>query len=350
MPRDAYGPGIEVAADRVPRPRRRGTAAGPGFAGRRGRAGRPRPRPPTRPRPPEASRTAAAQPFAGSVRPGEKDLAAQGAATSGPLPYPYELSAASLLAAGLLAALGRRRREQLWRRAFGQRIAAPEGAAAMAESALRIGADEPSVRLLDVGLRQLSQALASQDKALPTVFAAHIGAENLDLWVAPADPNPPAPWTAADGGAVWRLPLAAVTEVALDGANRCGRSPRIPASSRSAPNETGPDPGRPGSRARAGRGARAAPAGPGGPGRARRRAGHQPLVRPDADHPGRLRRGAGHVAPDRLTAVATLDEALPELGGARRRGRAGAGRPPAPIPCSPGGPRPPTRRPGRRTT
>ena len=50
------------------------------------------------------------------------------------------------------------------------------------------------------------------------MFAAHIGAENLDLWVAPADPSPPEPWTAADGGAVWRLPLAAVTGLGLDGA------------------------------------------------------------------------------------------------------------------------------------
>ena len=93
------------------------------------------------------------------------------------------------------------------------------GPAAIAENALRFGADEPSARLLDTGLRQLSQALASQDKALPTVFAAHIGAENLDLWVAPADPSPPAPWTAADGGAVWRLPLGAAGGPGLDGAS-----------------------------------------------------------------------------------------------------------------------------------
>jgi hypothetical protein len=217
MPGDAYGPGIETAAsDGHPGPAApsvRGGAADQAPAAAMPATGTPAPLA-TGGSAPEA------QPIAGSVRAGEKDLAAQGADTSGPLPYPYELSAASLLAAGLLAALGRRRREQLWRRAFGQRVAAPDGAAAMAESALRIGADEPSVRLLDVGLRQLSQALASQDKALPTVFAAHIGAENLDLWVAPADPGPPAPWTAADGGAVWRLPLAAVTEAALDGANR----------------------------------------------------------------------------------------------------------------------------------
>ena len=162
-----------------------------------------------------ATGAAAASP----VRSGDNALAAPGQRAPDPLPYPYELSAASLLAAGVLAALGRRRREQLWRRAFGQRIAVPDGPAAMAENALRFGADEPSVRLLDIGLRQLSQALASQDKGLPTVFAAHIGAENLDLWVAPADPSPPAPWTAADGGAVWRLPLDATGGPGLDGAS-----------------------------------------------------------------------------------------------------------------------------------
>ena len=41
------------------------------------------------------------------------------------------------------------------------------------------------------------------------MFAAHLGQENLDLWIAPPDPNPPRPWQAADGGQVWRLPFAA---------------------------------------------------------------------------------------------------------------------------------------------
>ena len=46
------------------------------------------------------------------------------------------------------------------------------------------------------------------------MFAAHLGLQNLDLWVAPPDPNPPHPWQAADGGQVWRLPFAAMA--ALD--------------------------------------------------------------------------------------------------------------------------------------
>ncbi|HZE33017.1 MAG TPA: hypothetical protein VE198_16470 [Actinoallomurus sp.] len=119
--------------------------------------------------------------------------------------WPQELAVASLLAAGLLAGLGRRRREQLWRRAFGTMIARPEGDAALAEHALRIGADTEATRLLDLGLRQMSQALAADDRTLPTVYGVHLGADSLDLWIAPADRNPPPPWQEYDNGQVWRL-------------------------------------------------------------------------------------------------------------------------------------------------
>jgi hypothetical protein len=124
--------------------------------------------------------------------------------------YPYELAAAALLAAGVLSALGRRRREQLWHRAFGRQVAVPvrPAPAAAAEMALRLAADEPSARMIDTSLRHLSQALAVQGRALPTVFAAHVGGHNLDLWVAPPDPGAPAPWVAVGDGQVWRLPLA----------------------------------------------------------------------------------------------------------------------------------------------
>ena len=112
----------------------------------------------------------------------------------------------------MLSALGRRRRAQLWHRAFGRQVAVPlrPAPAAAAEMALRLGADEPSARMIDTGLRYLSQVLAGQGRALPTVFAAHVGGHNLDLWVAPADPGAPAPWVAVGDGQVWRLPLAVV--------------------------------------------------------------------------------------------------------------------------------------------
>ncbi|WP_329090332.1 MULTISPECIES: hypothetical protein [unclassified Streptosporangium] len=116
------------------------------------------------------------------------------------------LAGASLAAAGLLAALGRRRRQQLWHRAFGHRITRPRDDAAQAELALRLGADAPGSRMLDVGLRLLGRSLAAQNRVPPTVYAAHLSPQTLDLWIHPPDPDAPAPWTAHDGGQVWRLP------------------------------------------------------------------------------------------------------------------------------------------------
>ncbi|WP_326828826.1 hypothetical protein OIE13_25130 [Streptosporangium sp. NBC_01810] len=116
------------------------------------------------------------------------------------------LAGASLAAAGLLVALGRRRRRQLWHRAFGRRITRPRDDAAQAELALRLGADAPGSRMLDVGLRLLGRSLAAQNRVPPTVYAAHLSAQTLDLWIHPPDPDAPAPWAAHDGGQVWRLP------------------------------------------------------------------------------------------------------------------------------------------------
>jgi hypothetical protein len=231
MPRDAHGPGIEIVTlpEQAARPGRDaqagpGTARDPGTAGTAGppsaQAGQAQAGPASGqpgaaggPEPVPAAREAAVLPPPGAAlpdAPGVAVPAAHGAAALAGAPvYPHELAAAALLAAGVLSALGRRRREQLWRRAFGRRVAAPaRPAAAAAEVALRLGASEPSARVLDTGLRYLSQALAGQGRALPTVFAAHLGRQNLDLWVVLADPDVPAPWVAVGDGQVWRLPLS----------------------------------------------------------------------------------------------------------------------------------------------
>ncbi len=115
------------------------------------------------------------------------------------------LAAASLAAAGLLAILGRRRREQLWRRAFGRRVVRPRGDAAGAEVAIRLGADAPGSRMLDLGLRLLGRLLADRDRRPPTIYAVHLSSRGLDLWIHPADLDAPEPWEACDGGQVWRL-------------------------------------------------------------------------------------------------------------------------------------------------
>ncbi|MEV2266833.1 BTAD domain-containing putative transcriptional regulator [Nonomuraea africana] len=115
------------------------------------------------------------------------------------------LGGASLAAAGLLVALGGKRRRQLWHRAFGHRISRPRDDAALAEVALRLGADAPGARMLDTGLRLLGSALAAQNRVPPTVYAAHLSPRTLDLWVHPPSPDAPEPWEAQDGGQVWRL-------------------------------------------------------------------------------------------------------------------------------------------------
>ncbi|WP_235030611.1 BTAD domain-containing putative transcriptional regulator [Nonomuraea solani] len=116
------------------------------------------------------------------------------------------LAAASLAAAGLLLVLARRRREQLWRRVFGRRIVRPQADAAQAEVALRLGGDAPGARILDIGLRLLGAELAARRRTPPTVYGAHLSARTLDLWIHPPDGDAPLPWTAQDGGQVWRLP------------------------------------------------------------------------------------------------------------------------------------------------
>ena len=216
MPRDAHGPGIRVVTPKL--------AGEPGRAARPGHATpAPRPRPPVgQPRSP---------PVLGTMGAGPRPAAP---APRAPV-YAYELAAAALLAAGVLAALGRRRREQLWHRAFGRRVAVPDPAAARRRG-----------RCAWVRTSRRSACWTSacatcprrchRGRTLPTVFAAH-RPDNLDLWVAPADREPPAPWMAVDDGQVWRLPLAAVP--GLEPAKVGAPGPRTPGWSRSGPTPPG---------------------------------------------------------------------------------------------------------------
>jgi hypothetical protein len=147
---------------------------------------------------------------AGAAAQAGQHLPGRAASQPGVPVVPYELAAASLLAAGVLAALGRQRRMQLWNRAFGTRIRLPEGDTAAAEAALRLGADENAARAIDMGLRRMSAALAGQGRTPPAAFAAVVGRHHLDLRLTRADPDAPAPWSARDGGNVWRLPISSV--------------------------------------------------------------------------------------------------------------------------------------------
>jgi hypothetical protein len=215
MPHDAYGPGIEEVRASPParhsgRPHERPPSA------RRSPA-KHAAQPPAAPAPPASSPAAQARALpspAASTAPAAA-VPAHRATRDHTAParspgYPLELAAAGLLAAGVLAVLERRRRRQARRRPPGRRVVTAPPDAAQAELALRLGEDEASARMLDTGLRYLGRALRQQGRTPPTVFAAHIGEDNLDLWVNPPDHDVPGPWYAVGDGQVWRLPLADV--------------------------------------------------------------------------------------------------------------------------------------------
>ncbi|MFF3616018.1 BTAD domain-containing putative transcriptional regulator [Streptomyces sp. NPDC002580] len=129
---------------------------------------------------------------------------------------PEALVGAPLLAAGLLGALGRRRRQALWQSALGSVAGrrgmeppVPAGSAADAQDALLVGADPEGVRLLDLSLRGLSSALAAESRPLPTVYAAWLG-DNGDLHLQLAQPagKPPVPWQLGQDQTFWMLARA----------------------------------------------------------------------------------------------------------------------------------------------
>ncbi|MFS2293336.1 MAG: bacterial transcriptional activator domain-containing protein, partial [Actinomadura sp.] len=194
--------------------------------------------------------------------------------------------------------------------------------AAQAERALRLGADDASARLLDLGLRHLSKSMAAGGRSLPTIYGVHIGASHegpgsIDLWVAPADRNPPAPWQAFDDGQVWRLHGDALPE--LDAADLGGVLAPYPGLVSIGTNDNGrilvdleaahglialrgPDDVR-----------RAALSAVALELATNRWSDHMRITLVGFD--GELGEGLAEIAPDRVRSVPTLADALPELEG-----------------------------------
>ncbi|WP_030860747.1 BTAD domain-containing putative transcriptional regulator [Streptomyces sp. NRRL S-37] len=124
---------------------------------------------------------------------------------------PEALLAAPLLAAGLLGALGHRRRQALWQSAFagiggrGMQPPTPTGDALDVQDALLVGADPEGVRLLDRSLRGLAASLAAESRPLPTVYAAWLTGGDLNLQLAQPSGKPPAPWQPGQDQTFWTL-------------------------------------------------------------------------------------------------------------------------------------------------
>ena len=135
----------------------------------------------------------------------------------------YGIAGAPLMAAGLLLALGRHRRRQLWNRVGGRRPTTPTGDAAVAEESIRVGAGEVEVWFLDLALRGLSAELVRRDRPLPPAAGLRLRAQGIELMLEePADPSAPEqaplPWFTAADGRSWNFPRPAIGQVDADAA------------------------------------------------------------------------------------------------------------------------------------
>lgn len=156
---------------------------------------------PGSPRPATATSPAAATP------------PAQTAPTAQPAAPPDDwnrgwIALSGLAAAGVLAALGLKRRVQQRRRPPGHRTRLPQTMSDF-ELAARATEDPASREQLDQGLRSLSAALAAQGRNLPPVRAAAVGRNSIDLILSPsaddAQQPPAAPFAGTHDPLLWRL-------------------------------------------------------------------------------------------------------------------------------------------------
>jgi hypothetical protein len=113
---------------------------------------------------------------------------------------PRSLAGAALLAVGLIAALRRARR----RGRAG--VADPE--AVETEVWLRVGADEERTKRLTAALRGLAAICEEAGHPVPQAYAAAVDGDAVELYLAPAAPEAPAPWSAIEDGRRWRLERA----------------------------------------------------------------------------------------------------------------------------------------------
>ncbi|WP_437040546.1 BTAD domain-containing putative transcriptional regulator [Streptomyces sp. enrichment culture] len=146
---------------------------------------------------------------------GDRQQATAAAESESAFGLPEALLAAPLLAAGLLGALGRRRRQALWQSAFGavggrrgMEPPTPSGDAQDVQDALLVGADPEGVRLLDRSLRGLAASLAEESRSLPVVYAAWLSNGDLHLQLAQPSGKPPAPWQEGQDQTFWMLARA----------------------------------------------------------------------------------------------------------------------------------------------
>jgi len=109
----------------------------------------------------------------------------------------------ALLAAGLVAGLGHRRRLQLQARPLGRRIVHPSAPAQRVEAVLGRRQQPMGLRTLDLAVRAISAHCLTTTQPVPRLLVAALGEDELELVLADAFEDPPAAFVGANRS--WRL-------------------------------------------------------------------------------------------------------------------------------------------------
>ncbi|MFE7506714.1 LysM peptidoglycan-binding domain-containing protein [Promicromonospora sp. NPDC057488] len=143
----------------------------------------------------------------------EAEAADDGLSDDAPWQVATVAGVGTVLAAGVLAVLARRRRDQQRLRRPGQRIPLPAGDTVAFEQTIRAAADHLSVETVDLALRSLASLCVASGRPLPVVRAARLTAQAFELYLEDAALLPQ-PWRNAGDSTVWTLDVADLQRLA----------------------------------------------------------------------------------------------------------------------------------------
>ncbi|MEJ7765854.1 MAG: hypothetical protein WKF86_10185, partial [Acidimicrobiales bacterium] len=146
--------------------------------------------------------------------PGEQAAPATTAADSedpsGRVALPWGLASAGLAAAAVVGLVSRRRHRQIGLRRPGRRPPLPTGDAALAETALRVGANPAGATLVDEALAAVAAAVEVDGAGLPEILGAHLTGNRVELLLASPFGDVAEPFEASADGLAWSAASADV--------------------------------------------------------------------------------------------------------------------------------------------
>ena len=146
---------------------------------------------------------------------------------SGRVALPWGIASAGLAAAAVVGLVSRRRRRQIGLRRPGRRPPLPTGDAAVAETALRVGADPNGATLVDEALAAVAVAVDVDGAGLPEILGAHLVGNRVELLLASPFDDVPEPFKVSADGLRWSAVSADVVGFVAPVDHPCSPAPTM---------------------------------------------------------------------------------------------------------------------------